>query len=443
MARRRPIFIWPTSNAASVPRRAEAAQYRTASEPCSSSRPIGVTTLPLDFDIFLRSGSRIQPLIAAVDHGSEPCSRCERTTVENSQVRMMSWPWGRRSIGNTRLNRSGSRAPAADDLRGQRAGGPGVHDVGVADEAAGHAALVGGVAGGHVGGRVDGQLVLGRQRAACRSCGSPSCVERVPDRERHAEEPLPRHQPVAVEAADPVLVADLHEVGVEPELGAAGQQRLAQGLVATAVADVPLAAGDDLEGLVALLVEVRLALGGHRLAVEVARLAQPGDDGLAGARTSSCRRAPRSGRARPRTPSHSGRLAQDAAVAAHHRARRQLQLAPPLHVGEVAERAAHRDAGALVGLGQGVRQDGDLDVEQRRADRGAEQVLVALVVGVRDERDARGEQLGAGGLDVDRAAVAVERDPVERARGSRGPRARPGRPRSGTSRPTGPGASAW
>ena len=28
--------------------------------------------------------------------------------MENSQVRMMSWPWGRRSIGNTRLNRSGS-----------------------------------------------------------------------------------------------------------------------------------------------------------------------------------------------------------------------------------------------------------------------------------------------------------------------------------------------
>jgi hypothetical protein len=75
-----------------VPRRADAAQYRTASEPCSSSRPIGVTTLPLDFDIFLRSGSRIQPEMAESFHGSVPCSRCDRTTVENSQVRMMSWP---------------------------------------------------------------------------------------------------------------------------------------------------------------------------------------------------------------------------------------------------------------------------------------------------------------------------------------------------------------
>ena len=86
---------------------------------------------------------------------------------------------------------------------------------------------------------------------------------------------------------------------------------------------------------------------------------------------------------------------------------RQLQLAPPLDVGEVAEGAAHRDAGALVRLGGGVREDGDLDVEQGRADRRAEQALVALVVGVRDERDARGEQLGAGGLDVDRRAVGA------------------------------------
>ena len=442
MARRRPIFICPTSNAASVPRRAEAAQYRTASEPCSSSRPIGVTTLPLDFDIFLRSGSRIQPLIAADDHGSEPCSRCERTTVENSQVRMMSWPWGRRSMGNTRLNRSGSvRQPpticGVSELVAQVS-----MMSGSADEAAGHAALVGGVAGGHVGGRVDGQLVLGRQqrRVVLRLA---VLVQRVPDRERHAEEPLPRHEPVAVEAADPVLVADLHEVGVEPELGAAGQQRVAQGLVATAVADVPLAAGDDLEGLVALLVEVRLALGGHRLAVEVARSRAARRRPPRVRRTSSCRPAPRSGRARRRDDEPVRGLAQDAAVAAHHRARRQLQLAPPLHVGQVAERAAHRDAGALVGLGQGVRQDGDLDVEQRRADRGAEQVLVALVVRVRDERDAGRQQLGAGRLDVDRDRRHRGTRPGGTRPGSRGPRARPGRPPSGTSRPTGPGASAW
>ena len=70
---------------------------------------MGVTTLPLDFAIFLRSGSRIQPDSATSDHGTQSNSALLRTIVENSQVRMMSCACGRRSIGNTRANRSGSR----------------------------------------------------------------------------------------------------------------------------------------------------------------------------------------------------------------------------------------------------------------------------------------------------------------------------------------------
>ena len=100
-----------------------------------------MTTLPLDFDIFLRSGSRIQPESAALRHGSEPCSKWARTTVANSQVRMMSWACGRTSIGNTRCEQVGVVDPSAGDLRGERRGGPGVDHVGVADEAAGLAAL--------------------------------------------------------------------------------------------------------------------------------------------------------------------------------------------------------------------------------------------------------------------------------------------------------------
>ena len=69
---------------------------------------MGVTTLPLDFDIFLWSESRIQPDRPACFHGSAPNSRSARTTVENSHVRMMSWPCGRRSIGYVRANRSSS-----------------------------------------------------------------------------------------------------------------------------------------------------------------------------------------------------------------------------------------------------------------------------------------------------------------------------------------------
>src|SRR3954452_20397940 len=46
--------------------------------------------------------------MAACDQGTAPNSKCERTTVENNQVRMMSCAWGRRSIGNTCANSSGS-----------------------------------------------------------------------------------------------------------------------------------------------------------------------------------------------------------------------------------------------------------------------------------------------------------------------------------------------
>ena len=75
---------------------------------------IGVIALPLDLLIFLRSGSRMKPLIVACFHGRLSCSRCARTTVENSQVRMMSWACGRTSIGKTSANSSGSsRQPPA------------------------------------------------------------------------------------------------------------------------------------------------------------------------------------------------------------------------------------------------------------------------------------------------------------------------------------------
>src|SRR3954453_3505909 len=42
------------------------------------------------------------------DHGTARNSKCDRTTVENSQVRMMSCACGRWSIGKTCANSSGS-----------------------------------------------------------------------------------------------------------------------------------------------------------------------------------------------------------------------------------------------------------------------------------------------------------------------------------------------
>ena len=44
----------------------------------------------------------------------------------------------------------------------------------------------------------------------------------------------------------------------------------------------------------------------------------------------------------------------------------QLKVAPPGHVGHVAERADHDQAGALGRVGQSVRQDRHLHAEQRR-----------------------------------------------------------------------------
>ena len=65
IASRRPTFIWPSSKAASVPGapRPPSSAPRRSRAPRAS--PSGVTTLPLDLDIFLRSGSRIQPEMAA------------------------------------------------------------------------------------------------------------------------------------------------------------------------------------------------------------------------------------------------------------------------------------------------------------------------------------------------------------------------------------------
>jgi hypothetical protein len=56
----------------------------------------------------------------------------------------------------------------------------------------------------------------------------------------------------------------------------------------------------------------------------------------------------------------------EATVATDDGAGRQVELAPPRDVGGVAERADHRDAGALLGIGEMVGDDRDLDAEHRR-----------------------------------------------------------------------------
>jgi hypothetical protein len=236
-------------------------------------------------------------------------------------------------------------------------------------------------------------------------------VEPVPQGDRDPEEALAGDQPVAVEPFDPVLVAVAHVVGEPGELLAAGEEGLAAVEVTPAVADVPLAAGDDLQRPAAPLVELDRVGDRADLAVEVARLAEQVDhrrlrlaDGQPGQRGVGD-----PGRV---TRQPVGDRRREPSVATDHAARRQVEFPPPRHVGRVTERADHRDARPLVGLGQRVGHHRNFDAEHRRPDRGAEQTLVPLVVGVGDEGDAADDELRAGRVDQHRPVGGVEPEQV-------------------------------
>jgi len=185
---------------------------------------------------------------------------------------------------------------------------------------------------------------------------------------------------------------------VPGELATAIEERLAEPRVTAAVADVPLPGGDDLQRRFALLVELHRV--GHRLGVaaQLTGLAQqlrrPAASSLGG-ESSQFAVGGEPGRRGDRI----GRRGQEPAVWADHRSGLQLQVAPPGHVGGVAERAHHRDAGALGRVGQVVGEDGDADPEQGGAHPAAEQVAVPLVLRMRHESDAGREQLRPGRRD--------------------------------------------
>ncbi len=187
---------------------------------------------------------------------------------------MISGPCGRRSMGKVAANSSGSSSQPQAICGRHRRGGPGVHDVGVADEPPGLAALLRRVA-----------------RRARRSSGRPAGATRRgrwggrgrPHRRRrrgyqtgngHAEEALPADQPVAVEPVDPVVEADLHVGRVPVELVAPLEKLRAQHLVAAAVADEPLPARDDLERAASPLVELHRVRNRPGVADHVPRCGQ-------------------------------------------------------------------------------------------------------------------------------------------------------------------------
>ena len=99
------------------------------------------------------------------------------------------------------------------------------------------------------------------------------------------------------------------------------------------------------------------------------------------------------------------RNGHEAAVEPEDGADGQPELTPPCDVREVTERADHRDPGPLLGIGKLVGENWHLDAEERRRHGRPEEVLVPLVVGIRDERDARRDELGPRGLDDHRVSV--------------------------------------
>ena len=286
--------------------------------------------------------------------------------------------------------------PAAHDLRRQRRGGPGVHDVGIADEAARLPALIG---------RDSRPARRSTDRSAAdlraamigRSYSTrPSAVDGIPDRKRHAEEPLPADAPVAVQAVGPVLVPRLHVRRVPLQLAAAREQRLAE----LDRLDEPLPAGDDLERPIALLVELHRVRDRPRLADQVAGLAQLLDDLRArlGRRQAgqlvvvAAARARRRSTPSPARPTRTGRSVPSAWMTA-----RTGRLSSRHQVTSVMSPNVQIIAMPLpfFGIGQRMRPHRHAHAEERRDDVLAEQRLVPLVVGMRDERDAGRESARA------------------------------------------------
>ena len=122
-------------------------------------------------------------------HGTVRVRNGLRTTVENSQVRMISCACGAGPSG--RSDRTGPDPhPAAGDLRRERRRSPRIHHVRVGDKATGPSRWPRRKPGGTCGLRVDRQRGLsGRSGRRSRARPPRRAGTR---RERHAEEPLTR-----------------------------------------------------------------------------------------------------------------------------------------------------------------------------------------------------------------------------------------------------------
>ena len=137
------------------------------------------------------------------------------------------------------------------------------------------------------------------------------------------------------------------------------------------VADVPLTRSDDLQGLVALFKEVRLAHRLLRFTAHFAACFEARHQGLASREGRlPCKLS--EGLAALSGGDPLGGFGLQAAVLAQNCAERKVQVAPPIDIGRVTESTAHGNTGALVHLRLGVGKNGDLNTENRGGNRGAE-----------------------------------------------------------------------
>ena len=234
--------------------------------------------------------------------------------------------------------------------------------------------------------------------------------------------------------------------GMPVQLPAAGQQRLAQRGIAAAVADVPLPGGDDLQRLLALLVELhrvhaparaRRAVPRRRAA---ARRSAPGPPARS-ARPAAGRRPGRPGAVQPGGGPASSRPSWPiTGRVSSRRSRHQVTSVVSPNVQTMAMPVP------LAGSASRCARTGTAHPEQRRAAPWRRTApAYRSSSGMRDQRHAGGQQLGPGGGHRARGvAVRRARNAIRYvgARPPPGPRARPGPPRSRTSRPTATGASA-
>ncbi len=250
-------------------------------------------------------------------------------------------------------------------------------------------------------------------------------VEGVPDRDRHAEVALPAHAPVERQVLGPVAIANLHEVGMPAHLRTLREERL----LLVEQAHEPLARRHQLEGPVALLVELdgvldRLGLALQRRTASrraAGGVAQQLRHRLAGLLDPLARKLGVTAIRRLGVEARERLLAeadlQEPSIALDQLAQRQPLRAPPLEVGGIAEGAYHQDAGAFLGIRELAREDRNRHAEERRHGPAPEEVPVALVVRVGRDTHAGGQQLGTRRRDHEAAlsALHAELDVVERA----------------------------